>query len=90
MSISSIDYLDICSYCDVATESIQKAIEIGNYDGAHIQLCAYLLEVHKRYQNGEIDSSAWKETMTFYRRMTTTVIEESNLQLQIQNIERED
>lgn len=90
MAFNSIDYLDICSYCDVATESIQKSIESGNYDGAHIQLCAYLLELYSRYQSGEINARTWRETMSFYRRMTTTVIEESNLQQQIQNIEREE
>lgn len=90
MAINTLDYMDICSYCDVATESIQKSIEIGNYDGAHVQLCAYLLEVHSRYRDGEIDADTWKHTLSFYRRMTSTVIEENNLQHQLLNMERED
>lgn len=85
-----MNVMDICSYCEVATESIQKSIECGNYDGAHIQLSAYLLEVHSRFQNGEIDVGTWKDTMSFYRRMTKTVIEESNIQQSIINMEREE
>lgn len=61
-------------------------MENGNYEGAHIQLCAYLLEIYSRYQDGEINAAIWKETMSFYRRMTTTVIEESNIQQQIDSI----
>ena len=83
MAINATEYMDICSYCDVATESIQKSIEIGNYEGAHIQLCAYLLEIHRRYRDGEIDVNTWRETISFYRRMTITVIYESNFQQQI-------
>lgn len=85
-----MNVMDICSYCEVATESIQKSIERGNYDGAHIQLSAYLLEVHSRFQNGEIDAGTWKDTMNFYRRMTKTVIEESNIQQSIMDMEREE
>lgn len=92
MSNNSLNVMDICSYCEVATDSIQKSIEMGNYDGAHIQLCAYLLEIHSRYRDGEIDLETWRETLSFYRRMTMTVIEENNLQQQIisNTMERED
>lgn len=79
--------MDICSYCEVATESIQKSIERGNLDGACIQLSAYLLEIHSRLQNGEIDMDTWKETLRFFRRMVSTIIEECNLQLQIEREE---
>lgn len=79
MSKNIIDYFDICSLCELATETIQKNMEAGNYEGAHIHLCAYLLEVHSRYQSGEIDLETWRNTLSFYRRMTTTVIEESNI-----------
>lgn len=89
MSGSIIDYIDVCSLCDLATETIQKHIENGNYEGAHIHLCAYLLEIYSRYQCGEIDADTWHETLSFYRRMTTTVIEECNLKQQIQSIEKE-
>ena len=77
--INPASYIDICSYCNLMTNSIQKTIESGNYDSAHIQLSAYLLEVHGRYLGGEIDRNTWQETIRFYRRMTTAVIEESNL-----------
>lgn len=90
MAGSIIDYIDVCSLCELSTETIQKHMENGNYEGAHIQLCAYLLEIHSRYQNGEIDTETWHDTLTFYRRMTLTVIEESNIQQQIKNLERED
>lgn len=89
-AINLANYIDICSYCELMTSSIQKSIETGDYDGAHVQLSVYLLEIHGRYLGGEIDLNTWKETIRFYRRMTTTVIEESNLYNQIQQIERED
>ena len=90
MAGNLVDYIDICSLCELATESIQRYMESGNYEGAHIHLCAYLLEVHSRFQNGEIDAGTWKDTMNFYRRMTKTVIEESNIQQSIMNMEREE
>lgn len=81
--------MDICSYCEVATESIQKSIEIGNFDGATIQLCSYLIEIYTRYQNHEIDLDTWRETLRFYRRMTATIIEEQNIQQEIIEKEKE-
>lgn len=89
MTFSPYSIMDICSYCEVATESIQKSIEIGNFDGAVIQLCAYLLEVHTRYQNSEIDASTWRETLRFYRRMNATISEEQNIQQTIIEKEKE-
>lgn len=89
-AINPISYIDICSYCELMTNSIQKSIEAGDYDGAHVQLCVYLLEVHSRYLGGEIDRKAWQETIRFYRRMTIAVIEESNLYNQTYQTERED
>lgn len=85
-----IHVMDICSYCEAATDSIQKSIENGNYDGAHVQLSAYLLEVYSRYQDGEIDEEIYKESLRFYRRMTITVIDESSINYQLKNYERED
>lgn len=81
--------MDICSYCEVATESIQKNIEAGNFDGATIQLCAYLLEIHSRYHMNEIDEDTWKETLRFYRRMNVTINEELSLQRSILEREKE-
>lgn len=83
-------FMDICSYCEAATDSIQKSIENGNYDGAHIQLSAYLLEVYSRYQNNEIDEETYKESLRFYRRMTVTLIDECSINQQLNNYERED
>ena len=51
MAYSPYSIMDICSYCEVATESMQKSIEIGNFDGANIQLCSYLIEIYTRYQS---------------------------------------
>lgn len=79
--------MDACSYCEVATESIQKALEAGDHDGAAIRLCAYLLEIHNRYILGEIDAVTWRETMRFYRRMTATINEELNIQQSIEEKE---
>ena len=87
MAINTLEYMDICTYCDLATESIQKSVEMGNYEGAHIQLSAYLLEIHGRYRGGEIDVNTWRETLSFYRRMTITVIDESNFQQQINSLQ---
>lgn len=80
---TTMNVMDICSYCEVATDSIQKSIESGNYDGAFVQLSAYLLEVHSRLQNGEIGIDIWNETLRFYRRMVHITIEEYNLQISI-------
>lgn len=77
---TTMNVMDICSYCEVATESIQKSIENGNFDGALVQFSAYLLEVHSRLLNGEIGMNTWYETLRFYRRMAYTVIDEYNLQ----------
>lgn len=88
MAFSPYSIMDICSYCEVATESIQKSIEIGDYDGATIRLCAYLLEVHSRYISNEIDIDTWRETLRFYRRMTVTISEEQNIQNIISEKER--
>lgn len=89
MAYSPYSVMDICSYCEVATDSIQKSIEIGNYDGATIQLCSYLIEIYTRYQNHEIDVDTWRETLRFYRRMQATIIEEQNIQLEIIEKEKE-
>lgn len=89
MGFSSYSIMDICSYCEVATESIQKSIETGNYDGAILQLCAYLLEVHSRYRASEIDAEAWNETLRFYRRMSATINEEYSIQQSILDREKE-
>lgn len=75
--------MDIRSYCEVATDSIQKSLEACDYDGATIRLCAYLLEIHNRYFIGEIDAGTWRETLRFYRRMTATISEELNIQQSI-------
>lgn len=75
--------MDVCSYCEVATDSIQKALEACDYDGATIRLCAYLLEIHNRYLIGEIDAGMWRETLRFYRCMTATISEEMNIQQSI-------
>lgn len=80
--------MDICSYCEVATESIQKSLEIGDYDGASVRLCAYLLEINSRWRSGEIDTETWWETLQFYRRMTATINAEMSIQHSI--IEREE
>lgn len=80
--------MDICSYCEVSTESIQKSIEVGDYDGALVRLSAYLLEINSRWRNGEIDTETWWETLRFCRRMTTTINEEMSIQHSI--IEREE
>lgn len=80
--------MDARSYCEVATESIQKSLESGDFDSATIRLCAYLLEIHNRYLSRELDAGTWRETLRFYRRMNATIIEELDIQ---QNIsERED
>lgn len=89
MGFSSYSIMDICSYCEVATDSIQKSIETGNYDGATIQLCSYLLEIHSRYRMNEIDEDTWRETLRFYRRMNMTINEESSLQRSILDREKE-
>ena len=89
MAYSPYSIMDICSYCEVATESMQKSIEIGNFDGATIQLCSYLIEIYTRYQNHEIDLDTWRETLRFYRRMTATIIEEQNIQQSIIEKEKE-
>lgn len=89
MAYSPYSVMDICSYCELATDSIQKSIEIGNYDGATIQLCFYLIEIYTRYQNHEIDVDTWRETLRFYRRMQATIIEEQNIQLEIIEKEKE-
>lgn len=87
MTYTPYSVMDVCSYCDVATDSIQKSIEAGDYDGATVRLCAYLLEIYSRWQNGEIDHDTWRETLRFFRRMNTTISEEMNIQQTI--IERE-
>lgn len=74
----TMNVMDVCSYCEVATESINKSIENGNYEGALIQLSAYLLEMHSRWQNNEISVKVWRETVGFYRRMVFVVNEEIN------------
>lgn len=74
----TMNVMDVCSYCEVATESINKSIENGNYEGALIQLSAYLLEMHTRWQNNEISLKVWRETVSFYRRMVFVVNEEIN------------
>lgn len=89
MAYTPYSVMDICSYCEVATESIQKSIEIGNFDGATIQLCSYLIEIYTRYQNHEINADTWRETLRFYRRMTVTIIEEHNIQQEIIEKEKE-
>lgn len=89
MAYTPYSVMDICSYCEVATESIQKSIEIGNFDGATIQLCSYLIEIYTRYQNHEIDLDTWRETLCFYRRMQATIIEEQNIQQEIIEKEKE-
>ncbi len=76
--------MDACSYCEVATDSIQKSLESGDFDSAAIRLCAYLLEIHNRYLTGEIDAATWRETLRFYRRMTATINDELNIQQSIQ------
>ena len=88
MTYTPYSVMDICSYCEVATESIQKSIEVGDYDGALVRLSAYLLEINSRWRNGEIDTETWWETLRFYRRMTTTINEEMSIQHSI--IEREE
>lgn len=74
----NMSVMDVCSYCEVATESINKSIENGNYEAAFIQLSAYLLEMHTRWQNNEIGVKIWRETVSFYRRMVSIVNEEIN------------
>lgn len=74
----TMNVMDVCSYCEVATESINKSIENGNYEGALIQLSAYLLEMHSRWRNSEINAKVWRETVSFYRRMVFVVNEEIN------------
>lgn len=81
--------MDARSYCEVATDSIQKALEAGDYDSAAIRLCAYLLEIHNRYLVGEIDAGVWRETMRFYRRMNATINDELNIQQSIEEKENE-
>lgn len=81
MPTSTMNVMDIRSYCEVATESIEKSIESGNYDGALVQLSAYLLEVHSRLQSGEINHKTWHETLRFYRRMVTAVIGEQETRI---------
>lgn len=88
-ALSPFFIMDICSYCEVATESIQKSIETGNFDGATLQLCAYLLEIHSRYRANEIDAETWNETLRFYRRMSATINEEYSIQQSILNREKE-
>lgn len=80
--------MDVCSYCEVATDSIQKSLEAGDYDGATIRLCAYLLEIHNRYLVSEITADTWRETLRFYRRMTATINEELSIQQSILEKER--
>ena len=90
MTYTPYSVMDVCSYCEVATDSIQKSIEGGDYDGATVRLCAYLLEIHSRYQVGEIDLEAWRETLRFYRRMSATISEEMNIQQTIIDRETEE
>lgn len=85
-----MNVMDICSYCEVATESILKSIEAGAYDVAHVQLAAYLLEIHSRYLNGDIDPDTWEKTLDFYCRMTATLLDEKRLTQQLSHLERED
>lgn len=89
MAYSPYSIMDVCSYCEVATDSIQKSIEMGNFDGATIQLCFYLIEIYTRYQNQEINVDTWRETLRFYRRMQTTIIEEQNIYQTIIEKEKE-
>ena len=81
--------MDACSYCEVATDSIQTALESGDLDAATIRLCAYLLEIHNRYMTSEIDAGTWRETLRFYRRMTATINEELDIQQSIEEKENE-
>lgn len=90
MTYTPYSVMDVCSYCEVATDSIQKSIEVGDYDGATVRLCAYLLEIYSRYQANEIDLEAWRETLRFHRRMYATISEEQNIQQTIINREMEE
>lgn len=90
MTYTPYSVMDVCSYCEVATDSIQKALEVGDYDGATVRLCAYLLEIYNRYQSGEIDLDAWRETLRFYRRMSATISEERSIKQSIIDREREE
>lgn len=90
MMYTPYSIMDICSYCEVATDSIQKSIEVGDYDGATVRLCAYLLEINSRWRSGEIDTETWWETLRFYRRMTATINEEMSIQHSIIDREREE
>ena len=87
MTHTPYSIMDACSYCEVATDSIQKALEMGDFDAATIRLCAYLLEIHNRYILSEIDVGTWRETMRFYRRMTATINEELSIQQHIEEKE---
>lgn len=90
MTYTPYSVMDICSYCEVATESIQKSIEVGDYDGATVRLSAYLLEINSRWRNGEIDTETWWETLRFHRRMMQTILEELGIQQTIIEREREE
>lgn len=87
MMYTPYSIMDACSYCEVATDSIQKALEAGDFDAATIRLCAYLLEIHNRYITSEISVGTWCETLRFYRRMTATINDELNIQQSIEEKE---
>ncbi len=72
--------MDVASYSEFAEESIRKSIEMGNYEGAHVQLCSYLLEMQDRFVSNEINRKTWRESVRLYRRLTMAVMEESNIQ----------
>lgn len=77
--MSDMNVMDFSSYSEVAIDSIQKAMETGSYDVASLRLASFLLEVHSRYQSGEINTKVWKEALRFYRRMNVVAMEESSL-----------
>ena len=89
MTYNPYQIMDIRSYCEAATDSIQKALEMGDHDSATVQLCAYLLEIRGRYITDEIDTDTWRETLRFYRRMTATINEEITIQKSITDIRKE-
>lgn len=79
MSSNVYSSLDLMAYQEVATDSIQKAIDSFNFELAHIRLASYLLEMNNRLRQGEIEPDVWHEVYNFYSRLTADLIEAENL-----------
>lgn len=72
----AVSVMDTCSYCEIAMDGVRQSIDLGDYDGAFVKLSAYLLEIHRRWIEGQVNAEMWRETLRFYRRMTLSICNE--------------